>query len=76
MNEIGKKCFIELQRPKKDQNKAWKVGDSSFLLSKNRKKIQERIHYVQLKNNYSFSHKFSFSKIWTSLDFTESHKTS
>ena len=37
MIEIGKKCFNELCRPKKVQNKALKVGDSSFLLSKNRK---------------------------------------
>ena len=33
MIKIGKKYFNELYRPKKVQNKAWKVGDSSFLLS-------------------------------------------
>ena len=27
---------------KKKKNKAWKVGDSSFLLSKNRKNFQEK----------------------------------
>ena len=35
-----------------------------------------RCRHVQLKTNYSFSHKFSFSKIWAFLDFPESHKTS
>ena len=42
MIEIGKKHFDDLYRPKKGQNKAWKVGDSSFLLSKSRKKFQEK----------------------------------
>ena len=36
-----KKCFDELNRPKKGKNKAWKVEDSSFSFSKNRKKIEE-----------------------------------
>jgi hypothetical protein len=39
MTKIGKKCFSELYRPKKVQIKPWKVEDSSFLLSKNRKKF-------------------------------------
>ena len=43
MIKIGKKCFNELCRPKKVQNKAWKIGDSSFLLSKNRKNFQEKL---------------------------------
>ena len=34
----------------KGQNKAWKVGDSSFLLSKNRKYLQEK---QQESNIYS-----------------------
>jgi hypothetical protein len=42
MIKIGKKCFNELCRPKKDQNKAWKVGGFSFLLSKNRKNFKEK----------------------------------
>ena len=64
---------------KKGQNKALNVGDSSFLLSKNKKKISReavRSSYVHLNTNCSFGHKFSFSKIWPSLDFAESHKTS
>jgi hypothetical protein len=43
MAKIGKKCFSELCKPKKVQNKAWKVGDSSFLLSKNRKNFKEKL---------------------------------
>ena len=39
---MGKKCFNELQRQKEDKNKAWNVGDSSFLLSKSRKNFQEK----------------------------------
>ena len=64
---------------KKGQNKAWNMGDSSFLLSKNRKNISgeaARSQKVLLKTNYIFGYKFLFSKIWPSLDFAESHKTS
>ena len=43
MIKMVKKCFDELCRPKKVQNKAWKVEDSSFLLSKNRKIFQEKL---------------------------------
>ena len=44
-------CFKSHKRP----NKAWKVGDSSFLLSKNREnKLGEaaRIHYVHLRSSH------------------------
>ena len=42
MIEIGKKYFNELLKAKKGQNKSLNVGDSSILLSKNRKKFQEK----------------------------------
>ena len=35
-----------------------------------------RSHDAHLKTNCCFSHKFSFSKIWSSLNFNESQKTS
>jgi hypothetical protein len=37
-----KSVLISFKGQKKGQNKAWNVGDSSFLLSKNRKKFQEK----------------------------------
>lgn len=42
MIEIGKSVLMTFTGQKKGQNKAWKVGDSSFLLSLNRKYLQEK----------------------------------
>ena len=80
MIKIGKKCFNELCRPKKVQNKAWKVGDSSFLLSKTRKNFQEKLQEAVMhtkKQNVVLAINFHFPKFglsWTSLRVTKPPK--
>ena len=43
MAKIGKNCFSELCKPKKSKIRLGKWGDSSFLLSKNRKNFKEKL---------------------------------
>ena len=79
MIEIGKKFFYRGLKAKKAKIRLGMWGILHFNYQVKKETISgeaARIQYVHLKANYSFSHKFSFSKIWTFLDFPESHKTS
>jgi hypothetical protein len=74
--ELGKKCFNELQRPKKAKIRLGMRRILHFYYVKIGKKFRRSSKKPACTATYSFCHKFSFSKIWSSLDFAERHKTS
>ena len=67
MIEIGKKFFYRGLKAKKAKIRLGMWGILHFNYQVKKETISgeaARIQYVHLKANYSFSHKFSFSKIW------------
>ena len=74
MIEIGKKFFYRGLKAKKAKIRLGMWGILHFNYQVKKETISgeaARIQYVHLKANYSFSHKFSFSKIWPSLRVTK-----